>query len=125
MKDNHKLDEQIEEYLSAENIKPRELISFEAKQFLVSHSKSNVDRKILFFVPFAIAASILFNIFVNTNSSNENEGDLMSNPSMEIFTESDTQLLEDYLLTNPELNDFFLLSEESALELLAIIEPVN
>ena len=44
---------------------------------------------------------------------------------MEIFTESDTQLLEDYLLTNPELNDFFLLSEESALELLAIIEPVN
>ena len=35
MKDNHKLDEQIEEYLSAENIKPRELISFEAKQFLV------------------------------------------------------------------------------------------
>ena len=74
---------------------------------------------------FAIAASILFNVFVNTNSSNENEGDLMSNPSMEIFTERDTQLLEDYMLTNPELNDFFLLSEESALELLAIIEPVN
>ena len=125
MKDNHKLDEQIEEYLRAEEIKPRQLISFEAKQFLVSRSKSNVDRKILFFVPFAIAASIVFNIFVNTNSSDENEGDLMSNPSMEIFTESDTQLLEDYLLTNPELNDFFLLSEESALELLAIIEPVN
>ena len=124
MKDNHKLDEQIEEYLRAEEIKPRQLISFEAKQFLVSR-KSNVDRKILFFVPFAIAASIVFNIFVNTNSSDENEGDLISNPSMEIFTESDTQLLEDYLLTNPELNDFFLLSEESALELLAIIEPVN
>ena len=39
MKDNHKLDEQIEEYL-VQKIKPKELISFEAKQFLVSAQKA-------------------------------------------------------------------------------------
>ncbi len=122
MKTENKEDELLDDFLRAENLRNQRTVSANE---IIALGKGSVrdkwSRRLQLFGPLAIAAcvTLVFIFDFKEDAVQRSGGESLEETTLDL---SEAGLLEDMMLLSPEINEFFAISEDSALEMLVMLE---